>query len=51
MKCPDPRRVHAHLSQVARLSSKKKKITAVKRYSQKATVSRNGLLVVRRAEP
>lgn len=51
MDCPDLRRVHAHLSQGTRPTSKKKKQTAVKRYLQKATISRDGLLVVRHAEP
>ena len=45
MECPDLRRVHAHLSQGTRPSPKKKQLTAVKRYLQKATISRDGLLV------
>ena len=51
MDCPDLRRVHAHLSQGTRPTTKRKKQTAVKRYLQKATISRDGLLVVRHAEP
>ena len=43
MDCPDLRRVHAHLSQGTRPTTKKKKMTDVKRYLQKATISRDGL--------
>ena len=51
MDCPDLGRVHDHLSQRALPNAKKSKQTAVKIYLPKVTISRDGLLVVRRSEP
>ena len=51
MDCPDLKRIHAHLSQGTRPNAKKSKQTEVKRYLCKVTISRDGLLVVRRSEP
>ena len=51
MECPDLRRVHSHLSQGTRPTTKKKKMTSVKRYLQKVAISRDGVLVVRHTEP
>ena len=51
MNCPDLRRVHAHLSQGTRPTNKMVKVTSVKRYLRKVTISKDGLLVVRHSEP
>ena len=51
MECPDLRRVHSHLLQGTRPTTKKKRLTNVKRYLQKATIGRDGLLIVRHSEP
>ena len=50
-ECPKLRRVHAHLQQGTRPSKKMTKLREVKRYLQVATVSRDGLLVVREDIP
>lgn len=50
-ECPDLRRVHAHLTQGTRPHRKETNIKDIKRYLQVATISRDGLLVVRRDEP
>ena len=51
MECPDLRRVHSYLSQGTRPTTKKKKMTSVKRYLQIVVISRDEVLVVRHAEP
>ena len=51
MNCPDLRRVHAHLSKGTRPTNKMVKVTSVKRYLRKVTISKDGLLVVRHSEP
>ncbi len=51
LECSDLRRVHAHLTQGTRPHKKETNIKDVKRYLQVATISRDGLLVVRRDEP
>ena len=50
MNCPDLRRVDAHLSQGTRPTDKMVKVTSVKRYLCKDTISKDGLLVVRHSE-
>ena len=50
-ECPDLRRVHSYIRSGVRPNSKNNRITDVKRYMQKATVSRDGLLVVVVNEP
>ena len=50
-ECPDLRRVHAHLKQWTRPSKKLANITDVKRYLSVISVSRDGLLVVKRSQP
>ena len=50
MNCPDLRRVHAHLSQGTRPTDKMVKVTSVKRYLCKDTISKDGLLVARHSE-
>ena len=49
-ECADLRRTKAHLSQGTRPSKKQTKIRDVKRYLQTASISRDGLLVVKRCE-
>ena len=49
--CPDLRRVHAHLKQGTRPSRKRTNIKDIKRYLNVATISRDGLLVVKRKQP
>ena len=51
LECPDLRRVHSHLKQGTRPSKKLTNIRDVKRYLNGTTLSRDGLLVVRRDEP
>ena len=51
MECSDLRRVHAHLTQGTRPSKKATKMKDIKRYLQVATISKDGLLVVKRGEP
>ena len=50
-ECPDLRRVHAHLKQGTRPSKKLTNITDVKRYLSAISISRDGLLVVKRSQP
>ena len=50
-ECPDLRLVHAHLKQGTRPSKKLKNITDVKRYLSVISISRDGLLVVKRSQP
>ena len=51
LKCPDLRRVHSHLKQGTRPSKKLTNIKDVKRYLNLVSISRDGLLVVKRDEP
>ena len=51
MECDDLRRVHAYLSSGTRPTSKKTKITTVKRYLQNVSIGKDGLLVVRHTAP
>ena len=51
LECPDFRRVHSHLKQITRPSKKLKIIKDVKRYLNLVSISREGLLVVKRDEP
>ena len=51
MECPDLRRVYAHLSKGTRPTNKASKVTTVKRYLRKLTISRDGLLVIQQNEP
>ncbi|XP_071110370.1 uncharacterized protein [Haliotis cracherodii] len=50
-ECQDLRRTHAHLLQGTRPSKKVTNIRDVKRYLNTATISKDGLLVVRKSEP
>ena len=50
-QCPDLRRVHAHLKQGTRPSKKLTNIKDVKRYLTVSSISKDGLLVVRRNQP
>ena len=49
-ECPDLRRTHAHLRQGTRPSKKTTNIKDVKRYLNVATISKDGLLIVKRNE-
>ena len=51
MECPDLRRTHGFLSQGTRPSTKNTKCTITKRYLQKITISRDGLLVYKDTTP
>ena len=51
LDCPDLRRVHAHLTQGTRPTTKKRKSTVVKRFLRNATIGRDGLLVVKQSRP
>ena len=51
LECPDLRRVHSHLKQGTRPSKKVTNIKDVKRYLNLVSISRDGLLVVKRDEP
>ena len=50
-ECPDLRRAHSHLKQGTRPSKKSTNIKDVKRYLNVASLSRDGLVVVRKEEP
>lgn len=50
-ECPDLRRVHSHLKQGTRPSKKSTNIKDVKRYLNVTSLSRDGLVVVRKDEP
>lgn len=50
-ECTDLRRTHAHLVQGTRPSKKATSVKDVKRYLQVASISKDGLLVVRRDQP
>ena len=50
-ECSDLRRVHAHLTQGTRPSKKLTNLGDVKRYLHVASISRDGLLVVRQNQP
>ncbi len=49
--CPDLRRVHAHLQCGTRPSKKSTDISDIKRYLQVATISSDGLVIVKKYEP
>ena len=51
MECPDLRRVHAHLVNGTRPSSKKNKLNTVKRFLRNVTVTTDGLLIVKQSQP
>ena len=51
LECSDLRRVHSHLKQGTRPSKKLTNIKDVKRYLNLVSISRDGLLVVKRDEP
>jgi hypothetical protein len=51
VECPDLRRVHAHLHQGTWPSKKHNNVLDVKRYLHMATLSSDGLIVVRKADP
>ena len=51
LECPDLRRVHSHLKQGTRPSKKLTNIKDVKHYLNLVSISRDGLLVVKRDEP
>ena len=51
LECSDLRRVHAHLRQGTRPSKKHTNIKDIKRYLQKVTIAKDGLLIVRNDEP
>ena len=50
-ECLDLRRTHAHLSQGTRPSKKATNIKDIKRYLQVATITSDGLIVVRKTDP
>ncbi len=50
-ECPDLRRVHSHLKQGTRPSKKSTNIKDVKRYLNVSSLSREGLVVVKKDEP
>ncbi len=50
-ECPDLRRTHAHLQQGTRPSKKLTNIKDVERYLNALTIAKDGLLVVRKADP
>jgi hypothetical protein len=50
-ECPDLRRVHSHLKQGTRPSKTYTSIKDVKRYLQVVTISKDGVLDVKRSEP
>ena len=50
-ECPDLRRVHSHLKQGTRPSKKSTNIKDIKRYLNISSLSRDGLVVVKKDEP
>ena len=50
-ECPDLRRVHSHLKQATRPSKKSTNVKGIKRYLNVASISRDGLVVVKKDEP
>ena len=50
-ECPDLRRTHAHLKQGTRPSKKSTNVKDIERYLSVASISRDGMLVVRRNDP
>ncbi len=50
-ECPDLRRVHSYLKQGSRLSKESTNIKDVKRYLNVSSLSRDGLVVVKKDEP
>ena len=51
MDCNDLRRVHAHLSNGTRPTSKNTKVGVVKKFLRNVKIARDGLLVVKQAQP
>ena len=51
MECPDLRRVHAHLTNGTRPTTKNTKVGIVKKFLPKVTVARDGLLIVKQSQP
>ena len=51
MECPDLRRVHAHLSNGTRPTAKNTKVGVVKKFLRNVKIGRDGLLVVKQAQP
>ena len=51
MECHDLRRVHAHLTNGTRPTSKNNKVGVVKKFLRNASVARDGLLVVKQSQP
>ena len=51
MDCHDLRRVHAHLANGTRPNSKNTKVGVVKKFLRNAKIARDGLLVVKQAQP
>ena len=50
-ECPDLRRVHSHLKQGTRPSKKSTNVKDIKRYLNVASISNDGLVVVKKDEP
>ena len=51
MDCHDLRRVHAHLANGTRPNSKNTKVGVVKKFLRNTKIARDGLLVVKQAQP
>ena len=51
MDCHDLRRVHSHLSNGSRPTSKNTKVGVVKKFLRNVKIARDGLLVVKQAQP
>ena len=51
MECHDLRRVHAHLANGTRPTSKNTKVGVVKKFPRNTKIARDGLLVVKQAQP
>ena len=50
-ECPHLRRVHSHIKQGTRSSKKSTNVKDIKRYLNVASISRDGLVVVKKDEP
>ena len=51
MECHDLRRVHSHLSNGTRPTSKNTKVGVVKKFLRNVKIARDGLLIVKQAQP
>ena len=51
MECNDLRRVHAHLTNGTRPTAKNTKVGVVKKFLRNAKIGRDGLLIVKQAQP